>query len=56
MNLRRSGRTLGVVHQTVATWVAAHAGALPALPPQPDSPVQTAARDALYTFVGSQKN
>src|SRR5919199_6956563 len=43
MNLRRSGRTLGVVHQTVANWVAAHADALPAQPPQPDSPVATAA-------------
>jgi transposase-like protein len=55
MNLRRIGRTLGVVHQTVANWVAAHADALPAQPPQPDSPVETAELDELYTFVGHKK-
>ena len=55
MNLRRIGRTLGVVHQTVANWVAAHADALPAQPPQPSSPVETAARDALFTFVAHKK-
>ena len=55
MNLRRSGRTLGVVHQTVANWVAAHADALPVQPPQPDTPVEVAELDELYTFVGEQK-
>ena len=55
MNLRRIGRTLGVVHQTVANWVAAHADALPAQPPQPASPVAVADRDELYTFVGDKK-
>ena len=54
-NLRRIARRLGVVHQTVANWVAAHADALPAQPPQPDGPVETAEIDELYTFVG-QKN
>ena len=54
MNLRRSARQLGVVHQTVANWVDAHADALPAQPSQPES-VQTAERDDLYTFSGQQK-
>ena len=55
MNLRRIGRTLGVVHQTVANWVAAHADALPAQPPQPAPPVAVAELDELYTFVGDKK-
>ena len=53
-NLRRIARQLGVVHQTVANWVAAHADALPA-PPQPAGPVETAELDELYTFVGDKK-
>ena len=55
MNLRRIGRTLGVVHQTVANWVAAHAAALPAQPPAPSEAVETAELDELYTFVGEKK-
>jgi len=54
MNLRRIARQLGVVHQTVANWVAAHADALPAQPPQPTS-VETAELDELYTFIGHKK-
>ena len=54
-NRRRIARQCGVVHQTVATWVAAHADALPAQPPQPDGPVETAELDALYTVVGPKK-
>lgn len=54
-NLRRIARRLGVVHQTVANWVAAHADALPAPPPQPVGPVETAELDELYTFVGGKK-
>jgi transposase-like protein len=38
MNLRCIARQLGVVHQTVANWVAAHSGALPAQPPQQRAP------------------
>ena len=55
LNLRRIGRTLGVVHQTVANWVAAHAAALPAQPPAPSEAVATAELDELYTFVGEKK-
>ena len=35
MNLRRIARHLGVVHQTVANWVAAYAATLPDTPPAP---------------------
>ena len=55
MNLRRIARQLGVVHQTMANWVAAHADALPAPPPQPDGPVEVAELDELYTSSGHQK-
>ena len=53
-NLRQSARQFGVVHQTVANWVAAHADALPAPPPQPER-VETAELDELYTYVGAKK-
>jgi transposase-like protein len=53
-NRRQIARQLGVVHQTVANWVAAHADALPAQPPPPPS-VETAELDELYTFVGDKK-
>ena len=66
MGLRRIARHLGVVHQTVANWVAAHATTLPAtLPDAPPVPPHDAqdAQDAqdvveldeLYPFAG-QKN
>jgi transposase-like protein len=55
MNLRRIARHLGVVHQTVANWVAAHADTLPEQPPQPDGPVEVAELDELYTFIGHKK-
>jgi len=55
MNLRRVARQLGVVHQTVANWVSAHADALPDRPPQPDGPIETAELDELYTFVAHKK-
>ena len=55
MNLRRIARHLGVVHQTVANWVAAHADPLPAQPPQPEGPVEVAELDELYTFIGRKK-
>jgi len=55
MNLRRIARHLGVVHQTVANWVAAYADALPDQPPQPDDPVAIAELDELNTFVGDKK-
>lgn len=53
-SLRWIARHLGVVHQTVANWVAAHADALPDTPAQPAA-VETAELDELYTFVGHKK-
>jgi transposase-like protein len=55
LNLRRIARQLGVVHQTVANWVTAHAEALPAQPPQPAGPLEVAELDELYTFIGHKK-
>ena len=60
MNLRRIARHLGVVHQTVANWVAAYAATLPALPPAPPHDRQhllpVVELDELYTFEGAKKN
>jgi transposase-like protein len=53
-NLRQIARQVGLVHQTVANWVAAHADALPEHPPHPQS-VETAELDELYTYVGAKK-
>ena len=55
MNLRRIARHLGVVHQTVANWVAAHADTLPAQPPQPAGPRAVAELDELYPFSGHKQ-
>ncbi len=54
-NFRRIARTLGVVHQTVANWVTAHADALPEPPPQPARSVETAELDELFTFIARKK-
>lgn len=54
MNLRRIARHLGVVHQTVANWVAAQAARLPASPLQPET-VTVIEQDELYTFVEAKK-
>ena len=52
--LRRIGRLLHVVHQTVANWIrVAHAN-LPACVPQP-ALSQVTELDELYTFVGQKK-
>ena|SRR5579875_139534 len=53
-NLRQIARQFGLVHQTVANWVAAHSDALPDHPALPAS-VETAELDELYTFVGAKK-
>jgi transposase-like protein len=54
MNLRRIARHLGVVHQTVANWVAAQAASLPDTPPQPEE-ITVIEQDELYTFVEAKK-
>jgi len=53
MGLRRTGRQLGVHHQSVANWAKAHAEKLPQAP-VPEK-VQTAEFDEIFTFVGNKK-
>lgn len=59
INFRRIGRLLGVSHQTVANWVAAHARTLPETPPTPlhatATPLAVGELDELYTFEGEKK-
>jgi transposase-like protein len=59
MNLRRIARHLGVVHQTVANWVAAYAATLPEQPPAPPQdrqhPLPVVELDELYTFETEKK-
>jgi transposase-like protein len=50
---RRTGRQLGVSHQSVANWVKQHAESLPkALVPDQ---VKTAEFDEIFTFIGNKK-
>jgi len=53
MNLRRTGRHLGIHHQTVANWVMEYAERLPDAPvPQQ---VKTAELDELFSFIDEKK-
>lgn len=54
LGLRQIARQIGVVHQTVANWVAAHADGLPE-PPAPPQPVAVIEQDELFTFIGTKK-
>jgi transposase-like protein len=54
MSLRGIGRLLGVVHQSVANWVAAAAQQLPERVSDA-TPAKTIEVDELYTFVGTKK-
>ena len=53
MNFRRTGRHLGIHHQTVANWVKEYAEKLPNAP-VPEQ-VKTAELDELFTFIGEKK-
>ncbi len=55
LNWRRLGRTLGIDHQTVANWVAAHADSLPDSPPVPEQPLAVNELDELFTLIGAKK-
>ena len=55
VNYRRIGRTLGIDHQTVANWAAAHSDSLPDAPPVPDGELAVSELDELFTFIGSKK-
>ena len=52
--LRRTGRQLGVHHQSVANWAKEQAEKLPNAPVPTE--VKTAEFDELFTFIGDKKN
>lgn len=52
--LRRTGRQLGVHHQSVANWAKEQAEQLPEAPVPPV--VKTAEFDEIFTFIGDKKN
>src|SRR5262249_42760199 len=59
MSQRAIGRLLGVVHQSVANWVAAHAATIPTDPTERPPPSEegegTVEVDELETFIGGKK-
>lgn len=52
-NFRRIARHLGVNHQSVANWVAAHVETLPQAPVPED--VKAAEMDEMFSFIGDKK-
>ena len=54
MSLRAIGRILGVVHQSVANWIAASAAQLPVRVTDA-MPTETVEVDELYTFIERKK-
>ena len=51
--LRRTGRQLGIHHQTVANWTKQHAEQWPEVPMPAE--VQTAEFDEVFTYIGDKK-
>ena len=51
--LRRTGRQLGIHHQTVANWAKEQAEHLPEAPLPPE--VKTAEFDEIFTYIGDKK-
>ena len=51
--LRRTGRQLGIHHQTVANWAKEEAEQLPEAPMPAE--VTTAEFDELFTYIGNKK-
>jgi hypothetical protein len=51
--LRRTGRQLGIQHQTVANWAKNEAEQLPEAPVPPV--VKTAEFDEIFTYIGDKK-
>ena len=51
--LRRTGRQLGIHHQTVANWTKEHAEQLPEVPMPAE--VKTAEFDEIFTYIGDKK-
>jgi transposase-like protein len=52
---RQAARHAGVSHGSVANWLKAYADNLPATLPMPESPVEVAEQDELFTFLGEKK-
>ena len=52
---RQAARHTGVSHGSVANWLKAYADSLPATLPMPESPVEVAEQDELFTFLGKKK-
>ena len=51
--LRRTGRQLGIHHQTVANWAQEQAEQLPEVPMPAE--VKTAEFDEIFTYIGDKK-
>jgi transposase-like protein len=52
---RQAARHAGVSHGSVANWLKAYADGLPATLPTPETPVEVAEQDELFTFLGEKK-
>jgi transposase-like protein len=52
---RQAARHAGVSHGSVANWLKEYADELPATLPTPDTPVEVAEQDELFTFIGDKK-
>ena len=55
MNQRRIARQLGISQGSVSNWARAYAQQLPEETNQPETPVDVAELDELFTFVGEKK-
>jgi len=52
---RQAARHLGVAPQSVANWLKQYADDLPENLPGPETPVEVAEQDELFTFIGDKK-
>jgi transposase-like protein len=52
---RQAARHAGVSHGSVANWLKAYADGLPATLPTPETAVEVAEQDELFTFLGEKK-
>jgi transposase-like protein len=52
---RQAARHAGVSHGSVANWLRGYADSLPDTLPTPETPVEVAEQDELFTFLGEKK-
>ena len=52
---RQAARHVGVSHGTVANWFREYADNLPEEMPQPETRIEVAEQDELFTFIGDKK-